>query len=898
VCWFLAREDIENMPTGSRAGKHGWAFLLVLGSAVQAQQPGQAESDRPEARAQRSDRPVAVDGRLNDPVWQQAVPVTEFTQRDPLEGTPTSQRTEVRIAYDEDAIYVAARLFDTGAVSTRLGRRDSELPGSDWFTISLDSYHDHISAYQFSVNPSGVRRDQRTSSDFDEDQSWDPVWEAATQIDAEGWTAELRIPLSQLRFPRDQVQTWGIQLVREIGRDNEESWFAFTPKRERAGVARYGHLVGLQALEPSGPFELLPYGLTRAAYRTIAQEPDVTFRNPFADGSDYATAFGLDLKYRLASNLTLDATFNPDFGQIEADPATINLTAFETRFDERRPFFIEGSDIFEFGDGGDQGTQIFYSRRIGGPPPGRIPAGAVYDDMPDNSTILGAAKLTGKIGGWSIGLIEAVTGRERAAYITEDELRGRALVAPLSSFMAARTRREFRAGQSVIGAIVTGAQRDLSDAGLAARVRSSAYTGGLDFSHDWADRSWSVNGYLVGSRIAGRAQVISAAQRSSARYYDRPDAAHLALDPSARALTGFAAGIELNKEAGLHWRGNVSYETTSPGFEVNDVGFQSRADQHEARLNLEYVEERPGRLFREWNVDASIDGEWNYGRERLGTSLDLEFGGELLNYWNGEFNLTRGLTGLDDRLTRGGPLTRQPALTGWFASISSDERKPWTLELSSDYETGAIGRSTSVELELGFRPSPKWSLSIAPEWSRERLDAQYIETVPDTLARATFQNRYVFADLEQTEVSLATRASVTFSPELTLEVFARPFLGSGRFGRPKELIRPRSFQFARYDAIGSVRDLGEELEIDPDGAGPAESFEIEKENFTLRSLRGNAVLRWEWRRGSTLYLVWQQEREGETALTSNLRLHRDLRALGRTRPDNVFMMKVSYWFNP
>lgn len=884
------------MPEDRNAGKHGWALLwLLLCSTVEAQQAARPEGARPEVRAQRVDRPVDVDGRLDEPVWRLAVPVTEFTQRDPREGAPASQRTEVRIAYDEDAIYVAARLFDTGPVSTRLGRRDSSLPGSDWFSVSLDSYHDHISASQFSVNPSGVRRDQRTSSDFDEDESWDPVWEAAAQIDAEGWTAELRIPLSQLRFRRDDVLTWGIQLVREIGRDNEESWFAFTAKRERAGVARYGHLVGLQALEPSSPFELLPYGLTRASYRTIAQEPDVTFRNPFADGSDYTTALGLDLKYRLASNLTLDATFNPDFGQIEADPATINLTAFETRFDERRPFFIEGADLFEFGD---QGAQIFYSRRIGGPPPGRIPSGAVYDDMPDHSTILGAVKLTGKIGGWSVGLIEAVTGRERAAYITEEELRGRALVAPLTNFLAGRTRHEFREGQSVIGGIVTATHRALADDALAARVRSSAYAAGLDFNHAWADRNWTLEGFLTGSRIGGRAAVLTAVQRSSARYFHRPDAAHLQLDPLARTMTGLSAGIELGKEAGLHWRGRASYETTSPGFEVNDLGFQSRADQHAANFNVEYVEERPGRIFREWNIDSSLDAEWNYGGDRLSTGLDIELGGQLLNYWSGDIAFNKSFSAFDDRLTRGGPLTRSPALNGYNVSIESDERQPWTVDFSLDYEKGGIGRSTSFEVNVGFRPSPNWNISIAPEWSREQLNAQYIETVPDILARATFQNRYVFADLEQTEISLATRVSVTFSPALTLEVFARPFLGSGRFGQPKELMAPRTFRFANYNEIGTVTDAGEELEIDPDGPGPASSFEIEKENFTLRSLRGNAVLRWEWRRGSTLYLVWQQEREGETTLSSDLQLRRDLRALGGTRPENVFMMKVSYWFNP
>jgi hypothetical protein len=315
-------------------------------------------------------------------------------------------------------------------------------------------------------------------------------------------------------------------------------------------------------------------------------------------------------------------------------------------------------------------------------------------------------------------------------------------------------------------------------------------------------------------------------------------------------------------------------------------------------LGIDYVEERPGRIFREWNIDASFEGAWNYGRDRLGTSLDVEVSAQLLNYWNGEINVSRDFAAFDDRLTRGGPLTRQPALTGWFASVRSDERKPWQLDISADHERGQIGRSTSFEVEIGYRPSPSWSLSFSPEWSRENVHAQYIETIPDTLARATYGSRYVFADLEQTEISLSANLSVTFTPGLTLEVFARPFLGSGKFGRPRELAAPRSYRFADYDEVGTVRDLGDDLEVDPDGAGPAQPFEIEKENFTLHSLRGNAVLRWEWRAGSTLFLVWQQEREDETSLTSDLRLRRDLRALSRTRPENVFMLKVSYWLNP
>ena len=852
---------------------------------------------RPVVRALRLEQAVQVDGRLNEAVWRTPPVATEFTQRNPAEGEPATERTDVWIAYDVNAIYIAARMHDRRPVSARLGRRDSSLPGSDWFSVTFDSYHDHLSAYQFSVNPAGVRRDIRVSATNDEDETWDPVWEAAAHSDSAGWQVEISVPLSQLRFRAEDEQTWGIQLVREISRNAEESWFAFTAKRERAGVARYAHLLGLNGLRPSSPLELLPYGLTRATYRNVPRSADVTFLNPFTDGSDYTTSAGLDLKYRVASNLTLDATINPDFGQVEADPAVINLSAFETRFDERRPFFIEGSDVFSFGDGfGD--TQLFYSRRIGGPPPGRLPSITVYDDMPDHSTILGAAKLTGKIGGWSLGVLEAVTARERANYITEDETRASSIVATPTNYFVSRARRELRGGSSVIGGIATALHRSLEDDAIAQRVRSNAYAGGIDFRHEWADRSWSLTGFLTGSHILGRAGVITAAQQSSARYFQRPDADHLTLDARARSLSGLAGDIELSKEAGEHWRGEASFSTTSPGYETNDLGFQSRADQHNARVSVQYVNEEPGRFLREWNIDVSSSAEWNYGGNRLGSRIELESSAELLNYWTGDLEMSRDFGGLDDRLTRGGPLTRAPALNNLSVSIESDSRKAWTIDAGIDREWGGIGRSTSVDIELGFKPAPNWNVSITPEWGRDRVRAQFVDAIADPLATATYQRRYVFADLVETEFSVAINANVTFTPDLTLSVFARPFIGSGKFGRPKELIAPRTFRFAHYDEIGTVEDLGDELEIDPDGAGPAQSFEIDQENFVVRSLRGNAVLRWEWRPGSTLFLVWQQQREREIDQLSTLRFGRDLRALARIRPENVFMIKLSYWLNP
>jgi hypothetical protein len=836
---------------------------------------------------------VRIDGRLDEAAWAVTTPVTAFTQRDPNAGAPATERTEVRIAYDAAALYIGARLLDaTAAPQTRLGRRDSSLPGSDWFFVTLDSYHDHLTAFRFGVNPSGVRRDEKVSPNSDNDRSWDPVWEAAAAIDAHGWTAEMRIPLSQLRFRGGEAHAWGIQLVRQIARNHEESWFAFVPKRERAVVGRYGHLVGITGLAPRGRLELLPYAVARARYNTPPQSEDATFANPYRDGSEQTGSVGVDLKYRLASNLTLDATVNPDFGQVEVDPAVVNLTAYETRFEERRPFFIEGAEIFRF-----SGTELFYSRRIGAPPPGRPPSASVYDNMPDNATILSAAKLTGKAHGWSLAVLDGLTGRERASYITEDGVRGRADVAPLANYFVGRARRELNEGRSVIGGMLTAVHRDLGDSALAARVRSRAFSGGLDFTHDWDDRRWSLSGFVAGSHVAGTPAVITAAQRSSARYYQRPDASAFALDPSATTLGGAAGRLQLERAAGEHWRGDASFTTVSPGFETNDLGFQSRADQHFAVATVEYVHEEPGRFLRQWSLEGGPRGTWNYDGDRIGSRLNFEGSAQLLSYWSGDFEVNHEIGALDDRLTRGGPLVRLPARTNASVSIESDSRKPWRVDAGADWWWGDAGSNTSVDVELGYRPAPNWEITLEPEWSADRVRSQYVTTVADELAVRTYGRRYVFADLDEQELSLGTRVNVTFSPTLSLEAFARPFIASGSFGGLQELARPRSFAFTRYAATGTVERDGGTITIDPDAAGPAEPFEVDDETFTTRSLRGSAVLRWEWQPGSTLFLVWQQQRELEDA-RGDFRLRRDLRALGRALPDNVFVVKATWWINP
>ncbi|MBW3661209.1 MAG: carbohydrate binding family 9 domain-containing protein [Gemmatimonadetes bacterium] len=877
-----------------------FALSLTMSTAAVAQESPDSgdgayahEDDAPTIGAVRTDRPVDLDGRLDEPAWDAASVATGFTQIDPEEGEPASQRTEVRVLYDDVALYVGARLHDDGEVRTRLGRRDEIPPDSDSFTVSIDSRHDHRTAYRFQTNPSAVRADVVEGASYD--PSWDPVWDVATSVDEAGWTAEMRIPFSQLRFGDRDVQRWGIQFVRRIARRAEGAMFAFTPREERGGVPRYGHLTELEAIPPGSRLEVLPY--LRARSEHVDVDPD----DPFRDDPHRDWAVGADLKYRLTSAITLDATVNPDFGQVELDPAVVNLSAFETFFSEKRPFFIEGADIFAFGGGGFfGGTQLFYSRRIGRQPQGTRPTGAVFVDVPDATTILGAAKVTGKTaGGWSIGVLDAFTPREFARFETAEGERGELAVEPPTNYFVSRLRKDLREGRTVVGAMATSVVRDVEEESLRGALRSSAWSGGLDFEHEFADRTWELGGFVSASHVRGEPEVILAAQRSSARYYQRPDADHVEIDSTRTSLSGASGELRLSKIAGLHWRGRLSLEATSPGYEINDLGFQSVADRAEANAFVAYREPRPGETLRSWSWNASGGADWNWDGDRLGTYLRTGMDAQLLNYWRGGVNVSRSFSTFDDRLTRGGPLARDPA--GWSVSLNlgSDFRKPVRLFAFGGFHGDEAGGSGgSISSNVSIKVAERFSGSLGPRFSSGRQVAQYFAAIEDPTAEATFGRRYVFAEIESKSVALETRLNWVFTPELTLELWMQPFVSSNDFGALKELRALRTFDFDVYgEDVGTVVESDGVVEIDPDGAGPAEPFVVPDRDFTLRTVRGNAVLRWEWRPGSSLFLVWQQRRSGFDR-TADFSLGDELGALFDPEPDNVFLLKVNYWLNP
>jgi hypothetical protein len=840
---------------------------------------------------------VHIDGVLDEAAWAAAEPATVFTQRDPEEGKPVSERTEVRVLVGDNALYIGARLFDREPrkIKARLARRDNETE-SDAFEVSIDSYHDHLTARRFRVSPAGSILDGAIGTDGSEDDSWDAVWEAGARIDSLGWSAEMRIPFSQLRYHSEENATWGIQFARVIFRKGETAYFSFVPKKEVGGVNRYGDLVGLGRLPQSRHLELLPYTAVRN------ERLDFPRNDPFRSHSDYFENVGADLKYGVTSDLTLDLTVNPDFGQVEVDPAVVNLTAFETFFPEHRGFFVEGADLFAFGRSRAQNNfsvpTIFNSRRIG-----RVPQLSLggrdfgFANAPEQTTIGGAAKLTGRTtGGWALGVLDAVTTQENARFLDTLGVEREAPVEPLTHYFAGRVRRDLRAGNTSVGGLVTGVNRQLHDPTLRSLLRSDANLGGLDLAHAWSNRRWALDAALTGSTVRGSATAIAATQRQSDRYFQRPDhGSYARYDPTRTSLSGYGVDGSISKTSGLHWLGSLAYVSRSPGYEANDLGFQTRADYRGLSSIVLYQENRPGRLLRNYTLFPYVNQMWNFGKDLVYNSYAFDANGQFVNFWSFDMQGTLNRSVLDDRLTRGGPQARTPDGGSSTGTITTDSRRPWSISASYTYswnEAGGVGHFPSIT--ASFRPSPTLRLRFEPAYSATHSLAQYLKTVPDAAATATYGRRYVFATLDQRTLSLVTRVDWTLTPRLSLQLYLQPLVVSGGYSHFKEYRAPRTFLFDVYgtDRGTITRDPSGLYTVDPGDGGS--TFTIDDPNFNFRSLLGNAVLRWEYRPGATLFLVWQQTRTGVEPFGDFL-FSRDFSGMFDRAPENVFAIKATFW---
>ena len=859
-------------------------------------QTAEARPERQTLRAARATEPIRLDGLFTEAVWQSAETGSDFIQRYPTPGEAATLRTEVRIAYDDDAVYVAARMFDPrpDSIAAPLARRDPGSVNSDWIDVIFDSYNDRRTAYRFGLNPAGTKLDVYHFNDTDQDDSWDAIWDAATTIDSLGWTAEIRVPLSQLRFHGSSgEQVWGLQFYRAVARRDEWShWVAYLPSTP-GFVSNFGELHGLSGLQPPSPIEVTAYASTRLA----SESSPVT--SPLGKPERVGAALGADFRVGLGSALSLTGAINPDFGQVEVDPAVINLSAVETFFPEKRPFFLEGSGIFEFDRMAIHApygfSRFVHWRRIGRSP--QLSPGAEWSRGPDQTTILGAGKLSGQVGGgWSIGITDAVTAKEHADIVAVDGERGRVVVEPLTNYFVGRAQRDFGSGRSSIGLLSTGVNRalDVEQSGL---LRESAWLLGVDGKISSRTRRWTLGGHFIESRVAGSREAISATQRSSARYFNRVDADHLDFDPSRTSLTGHDAAMGL-VYVGNPWFGSAQLAQTSPGYESNDLGYLSRSDLRSAVGAIGRRWSGLSGLFRDGRAMTYVMHASNFAGDPLYKRLGLEGSGTLQSLWYLTGSVAIKPAVVTDRRTRGGPIIETPREWEAEASISTDGRKSVVGSIDVAYENWSKGGFEGVYTASAIlRPTPSLQLSVAPRLSLVRDESQYIRTVADSLS-STFSNRYVFATLRQRTMSLNLRGDWTLSPTLSLQLFSQPFTASARFDNYKELRSPGGFDFNVYGRhAGTTEELGDgRLRIDPDGNGPAASFVVgdrpNESSFVTRALRVNAVLRWEYRGGSTIYLVWQQTRDGESLLDDSGRdgLHRVLDEPSR----NVIHLKASY----
>jgi len=824
-----------------------------------------------------------LDGRLEEEVWRTAQPAGGFVQREPSEGAPALDRTEVRFAYDESALWIGARMFsrtprDIRALITRRDREGS----SEQLVVSLDTHRDRRTAYTFSVTPAAVRIDYFHGGDFETQRNYDynPVWETSTNIDSLGWTAEIRIPFTQLRFNPGEAQEWGVNIARVVRETNEQSYFVLVRRNETGWSSRMATLTGIRGIRPTRRIELLPYVATDARLLHVTDPAD-----PFAEKRETGMRAGGDVKMGVGPNLTLDVTVNPDFGQVESDPAEVNLSAYETFFSERRPFFLEGSQLFG-------GRGFYYSRRIGATPPGG--GTADYEERNDNTTILGAAKLTGRLpSGLSVAALAAMTDRETVrTYDSGTDTFGRSIVAPRTGYAVASVQQEFGRTRSTFGGTVTMVQRDIPDGSfLSGLLAEAAYSAIADTRIRWAGGKYDMSAFVGITHVRGDSVAILRQQLSSRRYWQRPDASHVEIDPTRRALSGTYMGINHSKLSGKHWLWDVDFWQESPGLEPNDVGAFGNVDNRGAVGQIRYRETTPRSWYRSWSVGAGVESVWNFDGDRT-AGQQYSFGNATLsNFWRVFFEQGWAPRAMSDALTRGGPLMQ--TASNYAAQIElhnrAGARNGWGLEVSAGRDEEG-GWSRELELSFSFRPGTQWEITFDPQWERAETSQQYVATI-DGGSSATFGKRYVFAHVDLSEISASFRLNYTFTPDLTLETYVEPFAASGTYHDFGELASARSLRMRRYGRDGTTITVG------PDGArtisADGQSFRLSDPDFNVRSLRSNAVLRWEWRPGSTMYLVWQQDRSAD-------------RAIRRARPldvfdsfsasgDNILALKVSYW---
>jgi hypothetical protein len=837
-----------------------------------------------------------IDGRLNDPAWQNAEWAGDFVQREPDDGAEPSQKTAFKILYDENNLYVGIRAYDKepDKIVRRVTRRDGF--DGDWVAINIDSYFDHRTGFAFTISAAGVKGDEAISNDGDNwDSNWNPVWFVEVATDELGWTAEMRIPFSQLRFADKREHVWGLQVQRRLFRKEERSVWQYIPKNAPGWVSFFGELRGLKGIRASRRMELLPYAVSNLT-RFEKEEG-----NPFATGQSTNWSGGLDAKMALTSDLTLDVTVNPDFGQVEADPSVVNLTAFETFFEEKRPFFIEGQNILDYrimgGDSPFSNDQLFYSRRVGRPPQHSPELGNdEFMQMPDNTSIITAMKLTGKTqSGLSIGVLDAITQRE----IAQIDLRGerrQETVEPLTNYFVGRLQKDYNKGNTAIGGIFTATHRNLSESQLKLLNRA-AYSGGVDFRHQWQDKTYYLDIRTAFSQIRGDPQAILEAQTASQRYYQRPDADYVTLDSTRTALSGHGGFVSFGRGGNSKLRLSVGSMWRSPGLELNDLGFLRQADRIMQWTWVGYRITNPVSIFRTLNANFNQWMGWNFGGETVFAGGNINGGGQFKNYWRFWLGFGREVSNLSTSALRGGPAIKFPGQWNQWYNLSSDNRKAFQFGFggSNSWADEGGSRSHNVRFWVSFRPRNAIRLRIRPFFSVNKKDLQYIDTVDNK-----GDDRFILGRLNQKTLGITFRFDFSLTPDLSIQYYGQPFISAGKYSQLKRITQPRDNVYEnrfhtfigdeiQFDSATEQYDFDENLDGSTD-------YSIDTPDFNFRQFRSNLVVRWEYTPGSTIFLVWSQERTDDDS-NGRFSFSNDIGELFNVSATNVFVIKVSRWFS-
>ncbi len=836
------------------------AVLAMQGDAAPADQANPDRTMRSVAATRAAVAPT-IDGRNDDAVWRLAPVRDEFREARPIEDGAPRQRTAFQVAYDAHHLYVFVRAFDThpDSIVRLLSRRDAPT-ASDQVGIFIDSYHDRRTGYEFRVNPAGVKADYAIYNDGEGDDAWDAIWDVATQVDSAGWTAEYRIPLSQLRFSSSADVTFGFAVWRTLQRHTALITWPLSRMSESGMVSQFGELTGLRDLPTPKRAEVAPYVLTRNASR------------PSAGGFSRSQSLqvGGDLKYGVASNLTLNATVNPDFGQVEADPAVLNLSAFETFFGERRPFFVEGAGLFDFRancfavvDCGT-GEGLFYTRRIGRTPDLRGRHGDA--NSPTATRILGAAKLTGRLpGGLSIGVMDAVTDRVGGV--------NGATIEPQTNYAVVRLNQDYAAGNGSVGVMATAVSRGL-DEWTEPFLHRGAYTGGIDARRRLGHYEFS--GSLMGSNVTGSAQAIAVTQRRPTHYFQRPDDG-IDFDSTRTSLSGYSTEVRFAKVGGQRTGFETGYGRRSAGFELNDIGFLQRADQQTWTNWFAVRFNEPNRVFQRLNWNFNWWQYWTLAGLPTERAFNTNVHTQLNNRWWLHLGGTKsfGQVYCDRNCTRGGPALKEEPFFAPWAGVEGDSRRVIVPGMWVNYWRGDGGRSRSIN----FRPSVRMNLStrisstVGFSYTDNRDDSQWYGNVVDDAGTP----HYTFAALDQRTHGLTLRVNYTFSPEASLQLYANPFVSKGSYTRVRELADPRADAYEdRFQPL------------DPALASGAAGFNVQQ-------FRSNAVFRWEYRPGSTLFLVWSQGRQQFAPERGTSGFRGDYDSLFGQRADDTFLVKFAYW---